>query len=76
MYKVIDHSIVILLDPDNNTPYEAESYLLSNGERVIWDYKSQSWRDKAGNEYTEVTNGELIGFNRKNTHTERLQEPF
>lgn len=74
MYKVINHSIDLLLDPDTKTPYEAESYTLSNRRRVSWDYKSQSWRDKAGNEYTAVSMGQIVGFNRKNTIKEVEKE--
>lgn len=74
MYKVINHSIEILLDPENNTPYEVESYTLSSRRKVVWDYKSQSWRDKAGNEYTAVSMGKIVGFNRKNTLKEAEKE--
>lgn len=46
MYLVKNHDIELLLDPDTNTPYEAESYTISSRRRVTWDYKSQSWRDR------------------------------
>ena len=51
-----------------------EGYRLENDIEVM--YIGGKWVDFKGNEYTEVTSGELIGFNRKDTHTGRLQEPF
>lgn len=51
-------------------PYEAESYILTNRQRITWDHKSQSWRDRHGKEYTPVTMGKIVGFNRKNTLSE------
>lgn len=67
MYLVKNHDIELLLDPDTNTPYEAESYTISSRRRVTWDYKSQSWRDRHNREYTPVRMGKIIGFNMKNT---------
>ena len=70
MYLVKNHDIELLLDPDNSTPYEAESYILTNRQRITWDRKSQSWKDRHGKEYTPVTMGKIVGFNRKNTLSE------
>ena len=70
MYVVSKRDIQIFLDPDTKEPYEAESYILTNRQRITWDHKSQSWRDRHGKEYTPVTMGKIVGFNRKNTLSE------
>ena len=70
MYVVSKRDLHIFLDPDTKEPYEAESYILTNRQRITWDHKSQSWRDRHGKEYTPVTMGKIVGFNRKNTLSE------
>lgn len=65
MIKVIDKELELLLDPESKLPYEAEGYRLEDGSLVIWDHKSQSWRDPEDRIYTAVNrDNELIGFNR------------
>lgn len=63
MYEVLSPSIEIMLDDNTKASYEADSYTLSNGRRVVWDYKSQSYKDKLGRVYTPVSDGgDIIGF--------------
>ena len=56
MYVVSKRDIQIFLDPDTKEPYEAESYILTNRQRITWDHKSQSWRDRHGKEKIRYTN--------------------
>lgn len=52
-----------------NNPIELciEGYRLENGLEVM--YINGKWMDSKENEYTAVTMGEIVGFNRKNTLT-------
>jgi len=67
MLKIINHGIEMLLDPETHTPYETEYYTLSSRRKVVWEYKSQTWKDRHNREYTAVFIGSIVGFNRKNT---------
>ena len=67
MYIVSREDLYVWLDPDTNIPHEAESYILTNRQRIIWDHKSQSWRDRHNREYYPVRMGKIVGFNRLNT---------
>lgn len=76
MYKVINHDVIVQMDQPITipTPYEAESYTLSNRRRVSWDYKSQSWRDRHNQEYYPVKMGKIVGFNKLNTLSQKEKE--
>lgn len=66
MYEVISHAIELILENDSKTSYEADSYTLSDGLIVIWNYKSKSFIDKLGKVYTPVSENEnIIGFELK-----------
>ena len=67
MYVVSRKDLQILLDPDTKEPYDVESYILTNRLRISWDCKYHTWKDRYNNEYTPVTMGKIVGFNRKNT---------
>lgn len=63
MYKVISHAIELMLENESKSTYEADSYTLSDGRRVVWDYKSKSFIDNLGKVYTPVSENEnIIGF--------------
>ena len=71
MYKVIKHFTESVVDPETKEQYERESYTLSSKRRVIWDAKSQKWRDRHNREYTPVhIAGKLVGFNLKDSLAE------
>ena len=71
MYKVVKHFIESIVDPETKEQYESESYTLSSKRRVIWDAKSQKWRDRHNREYTPVhIAGMLVGFNLKDSLAE------
>lgn len=66
MYKVISHDIEFMLENDSKASYEADSYTLSDGRMVVWDYKSKSFIDKLDRVYTPVSENEnIIGFELK-----------
>lgn len=68
MYRVVKRFIESIVDPETKEQYERESYTLSSRRRVIWDAKSQKWRDRHNREYTPVhIAGELVGFNLKDS---------
>lgn len=68
MYRVVKCFIELIVDPETKEQYERESYTLSSRRRVIWDAKSQKWRDRHNREYTPVhIAGELVGFNLKDS---------
>ena len=50
MYRVVKHFVEFIADPETKEQYERESYALSSRRRVIWDAKSQKWRDRHNRE--------------------------
>ena len=64
MIKVKNYELQILSDLVTGAPIEADSYKLKGGIFVIWNYQSESWEDEAGNKYTPVTIGSIVGFNK------------